>query len=232
MRSDALEVRARASSQRLFSTCPSSLSASRLRCTPRAGMPHLWISERCSGWRSKLPKGCSTSTASTSYTGKSLSPLYFVHWRIVSPLCSICCIPPHFRDLKPDNVLLDISGTCKISDFGLARYKSKSYLSSKQLEIGTVPYMAPECITDHHSSKVSTQCDMYRCVQHAHFAACPSLTALRSGCSIGIVIIEMLNHSRPWKHLRDQMSIMYQVRSPPRLASSIELRHGPPPRLR
>lgn len=45
------------------------------------------------------------------------------------------------RDLKPGNVLMSASGSAKISDFGLARCKYKTYLSTKKLDAGTVAYM-------------------------------------------------------------------------------------------
>ncbi len=47
------------------------------------------------------------------------------------------------RDLKPENVLITPEGVAKLTDFGLARSHA-SRLSSENMLIGTVYYMAPE----------------------------------------------------------------------------------------
>ncbi|KAG1679812.1 hypothetical protein FOA52_012724 [Chlamydomonas sp. UWO 241] len=92
------------------------------------------------------------------------------------------------RDLKPGNILMTASGTAKVADFGLARCKYKTYLSTKRLDAGTVAYMAPECF-DAKLGGVSTKCDIF---------------------SLGIILWELVTQSRPWMELND-FQMIYQV---------------------
>ncbi|KAI5289202.1 hypothetical protein KEM54_004240 [Ascosphaera aggregata] len=80
------------------------------------------------------------------------------------------------RDLKADNILLDLDGTCKISDFGISKKTDDIYgKDSTNSMQGSVFWMAPEVIRGQgYSAKV----DIW---------------------SLGCVVLEMFAGRRPWE---------------------------------
>ena len=48
------------------------------------------------------------------------------------------------RDVKPANILVRADGTLLVSDFGVAKFLEESVLVSRQTQVGTPTYMAPE----------------------------------------------------------------------------------------
>jgi mitogen-activated protein kinase kinase kinase len=81
------------------------------------------------------------------------------------------------RDLKADNILLDLDGTCKISDFGISKKTDNIYgndiTNSMQ---GSVFWMAPEVIRS-QGQGYSAKVDIW---------------------SLGCVVLEMFAGKRPW----------------------------------
>ncbi|KAI5307305.1 hypothetical protein KEM56_000308 [Ascosphaera pollenicola] len=93
------------------------------------------------------------------------------------------------RDLKADNILLDLDGTCKISDFGISKKTDDIYgMDSTNSMQGSVFWMAPEVIRGQgYSAKV----DIW---------------------SLGCVVLEMFAGRRPWEK-EEMMSAIYKLGS-------------------
>ena len=110
------------------------------------------------------------------------------------------------RDLKADNLLLDVDGTCKISDFGISKKSDDIYgndiTNSMQ---GSVFWMAPEVIRS-QGQGYSAKVDIW---------------------SLGCVVLEMFAGRRPWSR-EEAIGAIYKLGSlnqappiPDEVASSI-----------
>ena len=81
------------------------------------------------------------------------------------------------RDLKADNILLDVDGTCKISDFGISKRSDNIYGNDVTNSMqGSVFWMAPEVVRS-QGHGYSAKVDIW---------------------SLGCVVLEMFAGRRPW----------------------------------
>jgi mitogen-activated protein kinase kinase kinase len=93
------------------------------------------------------------------------------------------------RDLKADNILLDLDGTCKISDFGISKRSANPYNNDITNSMqGSVFWMAPEVI---------------RAQSQALSSSDPSISSQGYSAkvdiwSLGCVVLEMFAGRRPW----------------------------------
>jgi hypothetical protein len=62
------------------------------------------------------------------------------------------------RDVKPDNILLDSTGRCMVTDFGIARSAADSRLTATGMSLGTPRYMSPE---QARAKEVDGRSDLY-----------------------------------------------------------------------
>ncbi len=79
------------------------------------------------------------------------------------------------RDVKPQNVLIDLEGSAKVTDFGIARSLDEEGLTVDGRVLGTTDYVSPEQALGH---PVTGQSDLY---------------------SLGIVLYEMLTGEVPFR---------------------------------
>jgi serine/threonine protein kinase len=94
------------------------------------------------------------------------------------------------RDVKPENILLDLAGTAYITDFGLAKDSAGTVLTRPGQPLGSMDYMSPEQI---RGQPVTGASDIY---------------------SLGCVVFECLSGRPPfadregmavlWAHLQDE----------------------------
>jgi hypothetical protein len=94
------------------------------------------------------------------------------------------------RDVKPQNVLIDMEGRAKVTDFGIARSLEAQGLTAAGRVLGTTDYVSPEQALGH---EVTEQSDVY---------------------SLGICLYEMLSGEIPFKADTQVAVAMKHVRDP------------------
>lgn len=117
------------------------------------------------------------------------------------------------RDLKSDNILVEMTGICKISDFGISKRTDDIYGGAQHTAMqGTIFWMAPEVINTQKGG-YNFKIDIW---------------------SVGCVVLEMWGGVRPWtgEEMVAVMFKLYQGELPPLLADMKLSQHGTDFRLK
>ncbi|KAK0767888.1 mitogen-activated protein kinase kinase kinase, partial [Friedmanniomyces endolithicus] len=106
------------------------------------------------------------------------------------------------RDLKSDNLLLDLDGTCKISDFGISKRSTNPYNDdiSNSMQ-GSVFWMAPEVIraqSQPMGPPRSSATGGGGGLDASRTAMSQGYSAKVDIWSLGCVVLEMFAGRRPW----------------------------------
>ncbi|KAK2461990.1 hypothetical protein APHAL10511_006453 [Amanita phalloides] len=107
------------------------------------------------------------------------------------------------RDLKADNILVEMSGICKISDFGISKRTDDVGGGAYTAMQGTVFWMAPEVINTQKKG-YNFKIDIW---------------------SVGCVVLEMWAGKRPWTG-EESVAVMfklYQSKLPPPVPDDVKL---------
>nr|WCD39453.1 Ste11-1 [Ganoderma boninense]VWO94206.1 STE/STE11/BCK1 protein kinase [Ganoderma boninense] len=128
-----------------------------------------------------------------SFTGQILAGLEYLHSKNIL-----------HRDLKADNILVETSGVCKISDFGISKRTDDINMAAVYTAMqGTVFWMAPEVVNS-KAKGYNSKIDIW---------------------SVGCVVFEMWTGQRPWLG-QEAMAVLihlYQTKQPPPVPVGIEL---------
>ena len=81
-----------------------------------------------------IRKGKLSEDIARIYTAELILAVQYLHKREII-----------FRDLKPDNVVIDSQGHCKLTDFGLSKEGIDDNFSAKSF-CGSLAYLAPEML--------------------------------------------------------------------------------------
>ena len=96
-----------------------------------------------------------------------------------------------YRDLKPENVMMDMDGHVKLVDFGLSKQGITNPVSGAHSYCGTPEYLAPEVMTEQAFRSYGTAIDWW---------------------SLGALLYEMLTGLPPWYN-RDRKKMFAGIRA-------------------
>ncbi|KAG6885854.1 hypothetical protein C0993_008817 [Termitomyces sp. T159_Od127] len=139
-----------------------------------------------------LKHGKFSEEVTKSFTGQILDGLAYLHSQGIL-----------HRDLKADNILVEMSGVCKISDFGISKRTEDASGGAFTAMRGTVFWMAPEVINTQKKG-YNFKADIW---------------------SVGCVVLEMWAGSRPWTgdEVVAVMFKLYQSKQPPPVPPEVHL---------